>query len=255
MKRIEFIAPVESMRGNLGTKQELVYNPNRNRAFDSIRGQLNPALNYDPRLIGCRRSSCGRNYFCVKTKSSVNLTERAVSNMAVMGGTCAIYAAMVNVSSIKNNMDFIYDIYKHGGGFRVFRAYWMGYIRDMLINKQAAVTVRQGLAVLIIENPWVYTGDDFGFHVSNDILVKFWSELGVDGIFFKVNGSVGIAQAGDTFQDVIDGSINILGLSADSNGYVMLGEYYLLNDSGMHLNEADDVIADYNYQTTNEAPE
>lgn len=39
MKRIEFIAPVEAMRGNLSGKQDLLYVENDNKAYEGPVGQ------------------------------------------------------------------------------------------------------------------------------------------------------------------------------------------------------------------------
>ena len=54
MKRIEFIAPVESMRGNLSGNQSLEYALNNNPAYDAPDG-VQYARNYQPRLAPIKR--------------------------------------------------------------------------------------------------------------------------------------------------------------------------------------------------------
>lgn len=84
MKRIEFIAPVEALRGNMSGKQTLVYAQNDNPAFDAPEGRQY-ARNYKPRYIGYRRAKDGRVYFGVKTKSATKVDAASKITMAALG--------------------------------------------------------------------------------------------------------------------------------------------------------------------------
>ena len=55
MKRIEFISPVEAMRGNLSrTKQTLLYAENDNPAWDAPVDKRSYARNYQPIFVGAK---------------------------------------------------------------------------------------------------------------------------------------------------------------------------------------------------------
>ena len=84
MKRIEFIAPVEALRGNLSGKQTLVYAQNDNPAFDAPEGRQY-ARNYKPRYIGYRRLKDGAVYFGVKRKSATKVDAASKITMAALG--------------------------------------------------------------------------------------------------------------------------------------------------------------------------
>lgn len=266
MRRIEFIAPVESMRGNLGTRQNLVYAPNNNRAFDSIEGQVNPALNYESRLIGAKGK---RNYFCVKTKSSVHLTQKSKAAMADFGGVGAVYAAIVrdkaSLTYIKIN-----GIYQKGvdeGHIHMsFRKYLSRYIGYMLKNKLLDYTFTDGIISVGIGNPWVSDNRNPGaakVDVGDEILVKFWLNLAVrytstgtqlNPIIFKIDNNVGLSFNGMDFESVTDDFYNILDLTTDGDGYVKYGDLFVLDVNGNYMAEGWPVTPNGQYHTTNVAP-
>ena len=93
MKRIEFIAPVESMRGNLSGSQELQYRENNNPAYEAPNGDAH-ALNYQPRFVGAKRSKDGLKYFSVRTKSTTKLNNATRMTMAVLSVVAAMKSAL-----------------------------------------------------------------------------------------------------------------------------------------------------------------
>ena len=84
MKGIEFIAPVEALRGNMSGKQTLVYAQNDNPAFDAPQGRQY-ARNYKPRYIGYRRAKDGKVYFGVKRRSATKVDAASKITMAALG--------------------------------------------------------------------------------------------------------------------------------------------------------------------------
>lgn len=84
MKRIEFIAPVEALRGNMSGSQTLVYAENDNPAYEAPDGRQY-ARNYKPRYIGFRRAKDGAVYFGVKRKSATKINKAAKITMAALG--------------------------------------------------------------------------------------------------------------------------------------------------------------------------
>lgn len=253
MKRIEFIAPVESMRGNLGGRQTIVYAPDNNRAFDSIEGELNPALNYEPRLIGARSK---RNYFCVKTKSTCHLTTRAKNAMASLGGVGAIYSALVRdkMANVYINAKGCYDDAVKGGYTGTFRKYMYGFIKSALDAKEQSINISTVSHSVSIQNPW-YDGLQSNVIVSKTILVKFWTELHANGGVFIVGGLTGIATIGDTIVEVVNSNYNILNLSVDNqHDFAKMGNDWLLDVEGNYLSSDKSIIGFSPYTLTNVAP-
>lgn len=91
MRKIEFIAPVEAMRGNMSGAQVLKYAENMNPAWDAPDG-LQTAKNYTPRYIGARRAKDGAVYFSVKRKASVMVNEESKRRQAALGCIAATVA-------------------------------------------------------------------------------------------------------------------------------------------------------------------
>lgn len=223
MKRIEFIAPVESMRGNLGEKQNLFYNPNNNRAYDSIMGEVNPALNYEPRLIA---SKGRRNYFSVKTKSSVHLTQASKTAMSLLGGVGAIYAALVNdkTAAVYINTYACYQEAVDGGYTGTLRKWLHGYINYALKNKLATIDITTRQHSSIINNPWIIGGSGAELNVPYHVIVKFFDSLGLNKITFTLSTPDGtfdlFAQAGASWNDYLKKNWNTLGLFLSGDGLV-----------------------------------
>lgn len=247
-KRIEFLAPVEAMRGNLSGSQELEYAENNNPAYDAPVGRLNYARNYQTRYIGAKRSSSGLKYFSVKTKNAVNLSARAKMVMALLGGTGAVRAAIkkagiaditaiylkakeIGMTSAKNVDQYIYDIVytslEAKGPFFTFAA-------------PGAVP-----ASVRFRNPWVYTNQQGGvaLTIKNSILVKFWSMLAINPVVFYVEGMRGVAHTGDLFGNLPDRPYNVLGLSREegspANPHMIISyegsTMYLLDTEGAYV--------------------
>lgn len=238
-KRIEFVAPVEAMRGNLSGSQELEYAENNNPAYDAPIGRLNYARNYQTRYIGAKRSASGLKYFSVKTKNAVNLSSRSKMVMALLGGTGAVRAAIKKVgiadittiylkakelgmTSAKNVDQYIYDIV-----YNTLEAKNPFFFFSAPGAVPASVRFR---------NPWVYTNQDGGVALTlkNSILVKFWSMLASNPVVFNVEGMRGVAHTGDTFQSIIAAPYNVLslrGVATGSPAFVAMGTapMYLLS--------------------------
>jgi hypothetical protein len=270
-KRIEFIAPVESIRGNMSGRQNLVYAENDNKAFEAPQGQVNYARNYTPRFVGAKRAKDGRKYFSVRTKNGVNLSAKSMKAMALLGGTGAIYAAIVNSDTLRNGVETVYryliDRTQQGlsGGIPVdttFRQYVSGVVRRALESKAQVITFAGGAGVqsVNINNPWVDGGSGTAISIAQKVLVQFWTQLTAGGSYYYVNARKGIAFPDSSFDSVIGSSMNVLGLAQSAeiggNTYVQLSEGgpYLITADGAYVQFTDDVVANARYSTTDIAP-
>lgn len=220
MKRIEFIAPVEAMRGNLSGAQKLQYPTDNQGAYEGPAGAVNYARNYSPRFIGAKIAKSGKKYFSVRTKTANHLTVKSKQAMALMGGTGAIVASILRdkTAEIYTNLYGAWvKAQELGGSTSTFRQYLSGSIRRMLIQKSAVYHVQVGEFGQDIDNPWNTTKPNPNVSISQAILVKFWSELADKAIVIDVEGLKLIAHSGDTFQNVIESGYNVMNLKGLAN--------------------------------------
>lgn len=238
--KFTMLAPFDQASGNLTGKQLLKYAQNDNPAYDSPVGRVNYARNYRTRYVAGIRSATGEGYIQVKKRSAVNLTPRAKLNMALLGGTGAMYADIVRnqSSELYQNLYAQWLELQNLGNKKTFRQSVSAAIRSGLLQKLAEIPYAGPRGVVIITNPWNYTGANPNVTVGTDTLVKFWGELTLNGTYFTVAGLTGIAKTGMTFQDLISGSerLNILQLTSDAgpeveDEHVMQGDLYLLNNN------------------------
>lgn len=260
MKRIEFIAPVEAMRGNLSGAQNLKYPTQNNKAFESPEGSVNYARNYATRFIGAKRASDGSKYFAVKTKTATHITARSLMAMALLGGAGAMYAALVRdkASATYTGIYAQWVELQNIGETRSFREFVMDAFRRMLVAKsQNVVFTGPRPGAITIQNPWVTGQQTEDVQVSHSILVKFWAQLAVDGISYEVEGMKGIASSGDTFEDIFEDAIenvlNFSGVEIGSTSYVKTGSQYLKYGSD-YVHIEDEIVPNGKYTLTDIAP-
>lgn len=232
MKFIEFIAPVEAMRGNLSGKQNLVYAENDNKAYEAPANQRNYARNYSPRFIGAKRSSDGRKFFFVKTKTATTISAASKRAMAIMGGVGAITAAILRNVTYKAACKTQMEIENEQGyGWTSLRKFLDAKIRPELSAKSADIVIAPLGGTF--RNPWVDGGTGTALTIPETTLVRFWSELANNAQFFFVNGLKGVSHGNETFGQVIASTHNVLDLSKQADGgieYVKMGSQFLCVD-------------------------
>lgn len=257
MKRIEFIAPVESMRGNLSGNQVLEYPTENNAAFEAPNG-LQYARNYQPRFIGAKRAKDGKKYFSVRTKSATRLNAKTREAMALTAGIAIVRSHLKRYQTASYLMlqAILLDHLAFNPSFpdKTFTKWLDGILRNMLSTKSASKTVvpragSQGLSTVTIYNPWV---DEVHSHegYNAEQLAKFWMQLANNPIQFTVGGKVGYAKEDEVFSALIEGGdlafINILGLTTTGGSEdVKYGEMYLLAtpDAADAVVEGDEIIS------------
>lgn len=244
MRRIEFIAPVESMRGNLSGSQKLQYAENNNPAFDAPVGRQY-ARNYKPRYIGARRSSDLRNLFAVKTKSATRITAQSKLQMALLGGGGALYAAILANPAVLAEFERYVAATGNKPADWSFRKWMMDFdgvhgagILTNLLQKNASIICAYssgGTTInAVANNPWVYTAGTPNCPVSVDVVAKFWPQLASNPRLFKVGGLQAVAHTGDTFAVLAASHYNVLGITKktdDGVEYAAIGNLYLTYDS------------------------
>lgn len=273
-KRFKMLAPFDSVSGNVSGAQKLAYPVNGQGAYDGPAGK-NYAQNYKPRFIMNERKSDGRLYFQVKQRSATTITARSKRAMAVLGGCGAIIGAI-----LRDKTSAVYQaLYEAWLATKPFsaktgepsslREYLSAFIMGALRSKSAVISVlwnNDGTpAFITINNPFVSGGaGTYDVTISNSALVKFWSELANDPVLFEIGGNKGVAHAGDTFEAVIGGGYNALGLvsaEGDPADYVKYGNLWVMlqmSDETSYAIVTDQVTPDTDptdhYILTNVAP-
>ena len=265
MKKIEFIAPVASMRGNLSGNQILQYAENNNPAFEAPTG-LQYAKNYQPRFIGAKRSKDGYTYYSTKTKSATLINADSLERMALLGGSAAWYNAAIKSMELYQAMQLFWRAVKDSYPSYTFKQLMMEMFRQCLKSKEEHVAFTVSGSTTYAANPWCVGATGIASPISEEVLIKFWLQLGVskenptlNPIYFSVNGIKSIAfEPNVSFDDIIGGDFtacNTLGLTAESqtgniklgSSYVKLGNNYITTDNIIDGNAK--------YVTTEVAPE
>ena len=236
MKRIEFIAPVAALRGNLSGSQTLTYPTKNNSAWDAPSDKKSFATNYKPRYVGAKRSRDGFTFFATKERSAINQSEQMRKIQALLGATTSLVASMLKYPNIIQNVTAAWQ-----------RA-WELKLTTLTLNRWTQDIVRQSLndgidfyfnlnaGVFIVQNPFAqnHAQDSVPFTPNKELLAKFWLQLSnPSGIYFYVNGATGIAFPMQTFGNIISNNrMNVLNLSLDPNpqsgyGTVMQGSMYV----------------------------
>lgn len=243
MKRIEFIAPVESMRGNLSGEQDLFYADNNNKAFFAPDGK-NFARNYTPRFIGAKRASDGLKFFAVKTRSAVNISSKSLSVMALLAMAGEIYGQLVKdkTSSYYTKLVNLYNLTDRAENGVSMRKWAFNYIYSMLSRWDNYREIARNPLVpnfgLKIMNPFgTWTNPQEGAFVpeiAHEKIVKFWKQLHAEqeaynGIVFNAGGLQIVALKQKAGQQPISGG----GPLRWNDGY-QLG-FDLMNPSAVFL--------------------
>lgn len=235
MKVIEFIAPVEAMRGNLSGNQSLEYPTENNRAWDAPSEKREYALNYQPRFIGAKVSKTGKKYFSVRTKSAVFMSPAVRTQQAVLSMSSVIANILTTDLAVVSALQALYMAY-HKDNW-TFKRWLMDNIKGGLSNKKTIVFPSQGqLAAMYIKNPFINTTQPSSAHdiddqIPTDLLVKFWTQLANSAITFEVEGlGKGVAHAGDSFQELVESHYNNLGLESVEN-FIKYGDLSLFAET------------------------
>lgn len=231
------IEPFAAARGNLSGKQNLRYPTKNNSAWDSPSNKRNYATNYTARYIGAVRSRDGKSYFAVKKRTAVTMSPAMRQQQAILGGTKAIYDALVHNPLTIGRMQALYmeSPERNTYGWSMYKwAY--SQISGQVASKIAGIRIIGKLngTPLVVQNPWIDTtvSGAVAVTISAEVLAKFWMQLANTPVEFTVDRATGVAHNDDSFQDVINSSYNVLGLSIDSSNKVKLGDMWVCYNVG-----------------------
>lgn len=229
MRKIEFIAPVEAMRGNLSGNQRLTYPTQNNAAWDAPEDKRSYATNYRPTYIGAKRSADGKVFFATKRRQAVKMTDAMKLQMAVLSASSVIANILMYNLSVVQDLAARYKQTAPEGWS--FKRWIMDNIKDALRNKQHFAFMGTSLGALFIKNPYLSTsvpagGTSIDSSYPKELYAKFWMQLANNPIQFKIGTQIGVAYSGDTWEDLSTAPYNTLGLSIESN-YLRKGTLYV----------------------------
>lgn len=176
MKRIEFIAPVTAMRGNISGSQVLTYSKYGQRAFDIAGdGRVSP-YKYEAKYIGAKRTRNGKTFFSLKTRSTVNLGDNSRLAMAAFGGACSLAKATSRSLTILTHLQFIFQDEQQKGiidSTMLFRNWLQTKVYPMLKEKENSVIIANDEYTVTINNPWISGGSGTDVAVPAEVKAKF----------------------------------------------------------------------------------
>lgn len=269
MKRIEFVAPVESMRGNLSGNQDLQYAENNNPAYEAPNG-TQYARNYATRYVGAKRSATNLKYFAVRTKNAATLNAVTRKNMALTGSVASIISRLMTTQSatwtkINNAFNYLKSNNLLPEGVKTFRKWVDLNLRNMLKFNLGDWSFTQASISFVVFNPFDVDNDDAGvLTLPRGNWVKFAQSLAYNfgassksGIYFKVDGLTMFSpfkatQQPSSFADIL--ALDNPNMKAQLSGLTISGTAVLYN--GLPLYNASgtavaatDIVAGINYTT------
>jgi hypothetical protein len=266
MRKIEFIAPVEAMRGNLSGNQKLTYPTQNNAAWDAPENKRSYATNYRPTYVGAKRSADGKTFFATKRRQAVKMSEAARLQMAVLSASSVIAnILMYNLTVVSGLTERYKQTAPEGWSFK---RWIMDNIKDALRNKQHFAFMGTSLGALFVKNPYLSTaapagGTSIDSSYPKDLLSKFWMQLADNPIQFKIGSQIGIAHKADDWDALANASYNTLNLTIVSGKvckdtlYVQTADKTATPLSWDYVTDGDeiqDTESDYLYQFTTVAP-
>lgn len=280
MKRIEFIAPVEALRGNLSGKQRLLYAENDNPAWEAPDGK-HYARNYKPRYIGAKRSANGKTYFVTRTKHAITNSQASRLVQGTMPAAAALHQNVMRNLTWIASMRQLYQLssaYTNGDSlYKWFSDTAVPAIKRKAVSiifteydQQAGVFRRMRFTNPFVNPSGITEPEDFPTGYDSAVLDKFWETLSPTGLRFVVEGLQGIFFPNMKWEDLIvsyGGTYNILGATSaevGSNDYVKMGDMWLqMSDSSdpdvgwsyvMVEQEISDAGSEIKYRLVSEAP-
>lgn len=267
MKRIDFLAPVESMRGNLSGNQVLQYAENNNPAYEAPNG-TQYARNYSTRYIGAKRSATNLKYFAVRTKNAATLNAVTRKNMALTGAVASIISRLMTTetatwASINSAFNYIKSNNLLPEGVKTFRKWVDLNLRNMLKFNQEDWSFNQASISFVVFNPFQVDYDE-GITLPRALWVKFAQSLAFNasansrsGIYFKADGLTMFSpfkatQQPSTFADIKAlGNLNMVaqlsGITIESTN-VLFNGLQLYTPAGVAV-KSTDIIGGTNYTT------
>ena len=247
MRRITYIEAIESIQGQLGTRQDLRYANSNNKAWYSPVGGRQSARNYNVRFIGMRRTIDGRNYYAVKKKSTFKNTQVTRLSCAYMGATASVVNSILHTLTVMHVWQAAYTAYLNAGGKDSIRKWMTDIVRPQLINKATRIIlINGGQQQSLGYNPYSKILNET-LSIPSETLSKFAPYLDNTFFNFEINGFFGkaVSWSGLTWKNWVNvARLNHYGFTTQTESgqeYVKLGQYYLCAVEGGAVGAGDEM--------------
>lgn len=175
-RKIRYIAPVESISGNLSGSQDLLY-PTNVKAWNSQGDGF--AQNYTTRYIGVRRNSDGKLYFAVKQRTKATLTTTTRTAMAIFGGAASCTSWIMHDAEHLAQLNVLWRTVVARGNRITFHKFIYTQVYPALADKASTIQISDSSTGGVqYKNPWVEGGTGTTIGISADIITKFAPYLG-----------------------------------------------------------------------------
>lgn len=251
MRRIEFIPPVQALRGNLSGEQKLTYPTKNNDAWEAPDDKKSYATNYTPRYIGSKRSANGKTLFSVKQRSAVNMTSAVRMQQALLGASVSLTSSMTKQLTILPSLQSAYERAKLIGLTTKTFNKWVQEQTAIYLENKSDIYFNLDSSVFIVQNPYKSTHETGAVAITginNDIIVKFWTQLATNGITFTIDGRTGVANRNETFLELSNSGHNILGITTTSGGAVEFQDRFVQYE-GTNVEDGDQIVNKRAYTT------
>lgn len=176
-RKIRYIAPVESISGNLSGSQELLY-PTNVKAWNSQYGNAY-AQNYTTRYIGARRNSDGKLYFAVKQRTKAVLSTTTRTAMALFGGAASCTSWIMHDAEHIAQLNALWRTVVARGNRITFHKFIYTQVYPALTDKASTIQISDSSTGGVqYKNPWVEGGTGTAIGIPADIITKFAPYLG-----------------------------------------------------------------------------
>lgn len=227
MRRIEFIAPVEAMRGNLSGNQVLRYPTDNNKAWDAPADKRSYANNYGTRYVGAKRTRDGHKYFAVKQRSATLINDSTRQQMALLACSSVIANILMQDLRVMTQLQEFFLASAASRNGWTLKRYLQDGARQGLAAKTHITFIAEGptsvqVDSVTISNPFIDTalpagGYDINQYFPAELLVKFFPQLSNGGFVFTIVGQQGVSFPGESWEALIGSTHNILGLTTHTN--------------------------------------
>lgn len=268
MRRIEFLAPVESMRGNLSGDQVLEYPADNNAAYFAPDNKRSYARNYGTRYIGAKRASTNLKYFNVRTRSAVLNSPEAKLQQAAFGAARIIFREL-SLASGEVYAVFMKIYAKESARYKTLAACICAYITRGLKMRSTSFVIGDPLATaankVVVANPWTTDTPPVGavtVTLTKDVLIKFADALGNPDTFkfITVNGIRQALPTGTDFYGLIDNAnlqkfttAQFTSQTVSEKSYVQFGGAFL-TENGAYIETLTNIDFGGKYYTTADSP-
>lgn len=176
-RKITFIAPVESMSGNLSGNQVLEYNGRK--VWDNTSMDV-PAGNYKMRYIAARKAANGLNYFNTRQRATASNSQSSRQAMALFGGSASVTSKIKLDAEHLPQLRSLWVNYKRvTGSKKSFNEFIFDQVHIALSEKEPTIQISDSSTGGVqYKNPWITGGTGSDVPVPQDIITKFAQYLG-----------------------------------------------------------------------------